>query len=149
MFLVEYGPEGCPAETNDIRVTRHRDTCLIFHLTQPISFDTAQETCRNHFNGRMLTIRDSIKMDFVASVLSGLGMEANSETSHNTVWLGLSYSYQWRWTALSGMYYAWYVSCPDLEGGQGSVPPLLLKIFSYLMEKSLTHFSNLENYSCL
>ena len=118
LFLVEYGPEGCPAETDDIRVTRHRDTCLIFHQTQPNSFETAQETCRNHFNGRMLTIRDSIKMDFVASVLSGLGMETNSETlldslsfalwisDHNMAWLGLSYSDQWRWSALSGMYYA-------------------------------------------
>ena len=65
----------------------------------------------------MLTIRDSVKMDFVASVLSGLVIEMNSGTvfdilsnraglcGHYKAWLGLSYSDQWRWPALLGMYY--------------------------------------------
>ena len=121
-ILVEYGPEGCPPETDGIKVTRQGDTCLIFHLTWPSSYHTALETCRNHFSGGLLTIRNSTKMDFVDSVLSGLGMKTDYDAmshldrfnneigthAHKMAWLGLFYSDQWRWPALLGMYYAWH-----------------------------------------
>ena len=83
-----------------------------------MSYHSAQEFCRHNYNGRLLTLLDSGKMEFIASVLSSFGWQTNYASmsaldtvkesmgmySHRMVWLGLFYSDQWRWPVLAGMY---------------------------------------------